>query len=82
MVLYLYRDYKVKRVWNWLIKPADGPANFQGIELDIVQFPDNRFDCWVDGKHCPDTVADLKTVNEKNLSGLAGQPVEILEIRG
>ncbi|KRL91669.1 hypothetical protein FC43_GL001089 [Limosilactobacillus ingluviei DSM 15946] len=50
--------------------------------MELIETPAGEFDCWVDGKHCPDTVADLKTVNEKNLSGLAGQPVEILEIRG
>ncbi|WP_056954086.1 hypothetical protein [Limosilactobacillus ingluviei] len=69
-----------KQLWSYRFQSGD--KEFPHIYVELIETPAGEFDCWVDGKHCPDTVADLKTVNEKNLSGLAGQPVEILEIRG
>lgn len=82
MVLYR-NNYKAKRVWKWLIKPSNGPANFQGIELDIVQFPDNRLDCWVDGKHCPEVIEGLTLpITKKKIAALAGDDNATVEIRG
>lgn len=82
--MILYRNYyKVKRVWGWLIKPSNGPANFQGIELDIVQFLDNRLDCWVDGKHCPEIIDGLTLpITKEKIVALAGDDNATVEIRG
>ena len=81
--MILYRDYKVKQVWKFLVKPADGPINFKGIELDIVQFPDNRLDCWVDGKHCPEVIDGLTLpITKAKIVALTGDDNAIVEIRG
>lgn len=69
-----------KRLWSYRFRDDD--KEFPWIYVELIEMPASGLDCWIDGKHCPDTVAELKTVNEKNLSELAGRQVEILEIRG
>lgn len=69
-----------KQLWSYRFASDD--KEFPWVYVDLIETPAGEFVCWVDGKDCTDTVADLRTVNEKNLSELAGRPVEIIEIRG
>lgn len=69
-----------KRLWSYRFHGDD--KAFPWVYVELIETPAGGFDCWIDGKHCLDTVDDLNTVNEKNLSELAGRQVEILEIRG
>lgn len=69
-----------KRLWSYRFHGDDD--EFPWVYIDLIETPTGGFVCWIDGKDCTDTVAELKTVNEKNLSELAGRQVEILEIRG
>lgn len=69
-----------KRLWSYRFHGDDD--EFPWVYVDLIETPTGGFVCWIDGKDCTDTVSELKTVNEKNLSELAGRQVEILEIRG
>ena len=68
-----------RRWWHYRFNGV--AINELWIYVDLIQTPAGSYDCWIDGKHCPDTVTNLTEVTTATLTTLAGQPIEMLAMR-
>lgn len=71
--------YPYKRLWSYRFRGT--AIGEPWIYVELIETPEGHYDCWIDGKHCPDTVADLTEVTPTTLTALAGQPIEMLDVR-
>lgn len=71
--------YPYHRLWSYRFNGA--AIGEPWIYVELIETPTGNYDCWIDGKHCPDTVADLMEVTPVTLTALAGQPIEMLDVR-